>query len=212
MSWVMVAVAGATLVSGLASADAQRSAGNKAADAQSRADAAAIEENRRQFDAIQKLLAPYVSAGTSAVGAQGDLAGLNGPEKQRAAIAAIQASPQFGALTQQGENAILANASATGGLRGGNTQGALAQFRPQMLSQLIDQQYSRLGGLTSVGQNAAAMTGNAGMQSTDAISRLLQDQGAARAGQALSQGRATADMWGAVGKGIGAYFGAGGGF
>ncbi|WP_449405980.1 hypothetical protein [Massilia phosphatilytica] len=37
-------------------------------------------------------------------------------------------APRFQALQQQGNDAILANASATGGLRGGNVQGALGQF------------------------------------------------------------------------------------
>jgi hypothetical protein len=58
---------------------------------------------------------------------------------------------------------------ATGGLRGGNVQAALGQFQPQLLAQLIDQQYSRLGGLTSIGQNAAAGVGNAGMSTGNSI-------------------------------------------
>lgn len=210
MSWAAVIVGGSAIVGGVVAADAQRSAGNKAGDAQYAAAQLDIEERRRQFDSIQKLLSPFVTGGTAAFGAQGDLAGLNGPEKQQAAIAAIEASPQFGALQQQGENAILSNASATGGLRGGNVQGALGEFRPALLSGLIDQQYSRLGGLSSVGQNAAAGVGNAGLQTANGIGAALQQQGAARAGQALAQGQANVGMVGALTKGIGAYFGYGG--
>lgn len=194
MSWGIVAGAAIGLVGSVASADAQRSAGNKAADAQTRAAQLSVDEQKRQFDAIQKLLAPYVSGGTAAFGAQGDLAGLNGASKQQSAIAAIASSPQFSTLAKQGEDSILANASVTGGLRGGNVQGALGQFRPQLLNQLITQQYERLGGLSSLGQNAAAMTGNAGMHTTDAISQLLQSQGSAQAGAALSAGRANGTL------------------
>ncbi len=211
MSWGFVAVAGASLVGGAISADAQRSAGNKAADAQSAASEAGIAEQRRQFDAVQKLLSPYANAGTGALSAQQDLAGLNGVDAQQKAISALQSGPQFTAMLKQGENSILQNASATGGLRGGNTQGALAQFSPQLLAQTINDQYGRLGGLTSIGQNAAAMTGNAGMQTGNSIAALLQQQGAAQAGAALSAGKATAGFANSISSGMGTYFGLGGG-
>jgi hypothetical protein len=90
---------------------------------------AGIDEQRRQFDTVQKLLAPFVTGGTSAFGQQLNLAGVNGADAQRAALQAIEQGPEFAALAQQGETAILQNAAATGGLRGGNVQGALAQFR-----------------------------------------------------------------------------------
>jgi hypothetical protein len=113
---------------------------------------------------------------------------------QETAFAQIENSPGFQASIQQGENAILQNASATGGLRGGNTQAALAQFRPAMLQQAIDAQYQRLGGLAASGQNSAAMVGQAGQASAGNISNLLNQQGAAVAGgqiagaQAFGQG------------------------
>jgi hypothetical protein len=107
------------------------------------------------------------------------------------------------AYMEQGENAILQNASATGGLRGGNVQAALAKFRPQLLNQLIQQRFQNLGGITSIGQNAAAGTGNAGMNSANQITNLLQQQGAAQAGAALASGNAQAQAWGGVGQSIG---------
>lgn len=212
MSWWAVGSAAVTVVGGLVSADAQRSAGNKAGDAQVQAAQLDIDERRRQFDAIQKLMAPFVEGGTAAFGAQGDLAGINGADKQAAAIAGIENSPQFASLTKQGESAILANASATGGLRGGNVQGALGEFRPALLTDLINQQFARLGGLASLGQNAAAGVGNAGLATANGIGGALQQQGAAQAGKYLSQGQAQADMWGSVAKGVGSYFGYRGGF
>lgn len=210
MSALITAVVGTSLVGGLMSSDAQRSAGNKAADAQQASAQAGIDQQNKQFEAIQKLLAPYVTAGTGALGAQQNLIGLGGADAQQAAINALQQSPQFAALTKQGENGILANASATGGLRGGNVQAALGQFRPQLLAQLINDQYSKLGGLTSIGQNAAAGTGNAGMQAGNAISQLLQQQGAAQAGGFLSAGKAQAGMWNTLSNGVGMFAGMGG--
>jgi hypothetical protein len=117
-----------------------------------------------------------------------DLAGVGGGQQQ--AIDAIAGSPLFKSLAGQGEEAILANASATGGLRGGNVQGALAQFRPQLLNQFVNDQFGRLSGIVQMGQNSAAGVGSAGMNSASAIGSLLADQGAARAGGALGSANA----------------------
>lgn len=188
MSWGFVAVAGATVVAGAISADAQRDAARGA----QRGSDASIAEQRYQFDQIQQLLAPYAEGGEEALNAQRALIGLAGPEEQQAAINQLEKSPQFTSLVDQGENAILANASATGGLRGGNVQRALAEYRPQLLSQLIQQQFSNLGGLTSVGQNAAAMTGNAGMQTGANISNTLMNNAAIQGNAGIAQ----ANTWG----------------
>lgn len=170
---------------------------NKAADAaddasrtQAAAAQAGIEEQRRQFDAVQQLLNPFVTAGNSALTGQMDLLGRNGDDAQLKAIQALQASPQFTSMLRQGESSILANASATGGLRGGNTQAALMQFSPSLLAATINDQFGRLGQLSSLGQSSAAGVGNAGLQTGNAIAGLLQQQGAARAGGQIAAGNA----------------------
>lgn len=197
---VAAAVVGSAVVGGMMSSSAQEDAAETAAGAQSDASAKQIAESRRQFDEVQKLLSPYVTAGTNALGQQQALLGLSGGAAQQNAINALQNSPQMQSMIEQGENAMLQNASATGGLRGGNLQGAMAQFRPQLLNQMIQQQYSNLGGLTSIGQNAAAGVGNAGMQSSQQIQNALAQQGAAAAGSALASGQAQANMWGGLGQ------------
>lgn len=200
---VAAAVIGSAVVGGVLSSQAQGDAADTAAGAQRDSAALGVGEQRQQFNAIQQLLNPYVNAGTQSLTRQQDSLGLNGTVAQQQFLNSIEGSPQFGALQAQGENAILQNASATGGLRGGNTQAALAQFRPQLLNQLINDQYSKLGGITSLGQNAAAVVGNAGMQTGNAISNLYQQQGAATAGAALAGGRAQAGMWNSVAGGVG---------
>jgi len=178
--YALVSVGGNLLFSSM-----QADAASEAAGAQSGAAQAGIDEQRRQFDEMQRLLAPYVQAGQPALAGMQNLIGLGGAEAQQQAIAGIEQSPLLQALTRQGEEAILQRASATGGLRGGNVQAALAQFRPQMLQQALEQQYSRLGGLTSLGQQSAARVGTAGMETGVNVGNLLQQQGAARAGGAL---------------------------
>jgi hypothetical protein len=130
-----------------------------------------IGEQRRQFDMVRQTLAPYITAGNralqdlrpyqqtgrDALQGQRALIGLNGQDAQQAAIAGLENSPEMAAYLQQGENAMLQNAAATGGLRGGNTQAAMAQFRPNLLASMIGQQYERLGGLTALGANTSGM-------------------------------------------------------
>lgn len=205
-----IAAVGAVAVGASVYSSSQSSkAAGKAADAQSDASEAGIAEQKRQFDKLTELLSPYANAGTGALSQQQNILGLNGPGAQQAAIQGIENSSYFKSAAQQGENSILQNASATGGLRGGNTQGALAQFRPQLLNQLVQQQYQNLGGITSLGQNAAAQTGNAGMQSANNISGLLAQQGQAQAGGYIGQANATNQLVGnLIGLG-GAAYGAG---
>jgi hypothetical protein len=199
------------------SAGAQSRAAGRASQAQLQSSQAALDEQRRQFDVTRELLQPYVQAGTPALREQLRILGLISPQEQQAAIQQQEQSPFFQALARQGEEALLQRASATGGLRGGNVQGALAQFRPALLNQFIDQQYGRLGGIAGMGQNAAAGLGVFGAQNAANIGNLLTGQGRALAGNALAQGQAQANLFGGLGQaastlgGFAAFGGFGGG-
>lgn len=216
--WGEIASIGASLLGGMFSSDNSGDAARAASEAQIGMTQASIGEQRRQFDALQELLKPFVTAGTGALTAQQDLLGVNGAPQAAFAIDQIRQGPQFAAMQKAGENSILANASATGGLRGGNVQGALAQFSPQLLAQLIESQYAKLGGLTSMGQNAAAGVGNAGMSMAGNVGNLMTQQGAAMAGGILGQARADNQGINAIVNGVGKLagrfpngFGSGGG-
>lgn len=208
MSYAMWGMAAATLVSGYMSSQSQKEAASGAATAQTRAARGGITEQQRQFDTIRELLGPFVTGGRGAFEAQQAQLGLLGPEAQQAAITGIEESPMFEALTRQGEEAILQRASATGGLRGGNVQAALGQFRPQMLQQMLEQRFAKLGGLAQMGQASAAGVGAAGQQTGLGISQLLQQAGQARSAQALAQGQADIGLIGAGGQAAGLGIGA----
>lgn len=279
----------------------QSRAASRATRAQTQAADASIAEQRRQFDAAQQLLQPYVAAGTPALKGLMDLAGLSpvqtnwtayaqsNPElmaayqqqvspamqggagvpygigegisrynpaygdifidpnmagldpgagrwnvgygdwvgqnqpmsleqfaqqwhaqrggdisqfqdnPQARAVAQLEEQPMFQALARQGEEAILQNASATGGLRGGNAQGALARFRPQLLNQFINQQFARLSGITEMGQNSAAGVGSAGLATGANIGSLMMQQGQAQAAGAGAQGQIFGNLAGGLG-------------
>ena len=243
-----------TVGGGLIGSQMTSSATRSASETQAGAAQAGIDEQRRQNEAVQQLLAPYVQAGGGALGAyspyqqagagalptlqqyaqagapaleqQQALIGLRGPEAQRAAIAGIEGGGEFKALSEQARNSLLQGASATGGLRGGNIQGALAQFQPQLLNQLINQQYGRLGGLAAtggtvaqnlassglsatgelarIGQASAAGVGTAGSQTGANIANLLGQQGAATAGGIMGQSQAFnfPGMFGTIARGL----------
>lgn len=253
-----------SIAGGLLGSSASKSAANQ----QAQANAQAIAEQQRQFDAVQKLLSPYATGGTSALssllaltgvgGTQGGVSdwsaylsqnpdvaaeaqrvvglgqfaspeeyaqyhygtfgqnegrsvptstGVSAYDAQAQAISQFENSPTFQALARQGEQGILQNASATGGLRGGNTQGALAQFRPALLNQQIQQQIGNLNSIASLGQNAAAGVGNAGISTGQGISSLLQNTGQAQAYGTLGSANALAQgLTGAFG-GLGTVLG-----
>lgn len=183
-------VGGTSLIGGAV----QSSAAKKAGQAQSDAAMAGIAEQRAAREEMRRLLEPYVAAGSPALKAQMAALGLMGPEEQAAFVQQQEQSPIFQSLAKQQEEAILQQASATGGLRGGNVQGALAQFRPALLNQFLTQQYERLGGMTTLGQQSAAGVGSAGMTSAAGIADLLGQAGAAKAGASLG----SAQAWGNV--------------
>jgi hypothetical protein len=217
--------AGASIISGNKAADAAKEAARTQAAAQN----TAMGEQRRQFEAIQALLKPYIDAGKTdltqpyigagpgALQAMQGLAGLRGAGEQQAAINQIQQGAQFQELARQGEQGILQNAAATGGLRGGNVQAALGQFRPALLNQLIESQYGKLAGLTSLGstsaenllrlgQASAAGTAAAGQQSAQNIGNLMvglgQAQAAGQIGTANAFAQGLTGVSGAIGGGL----------
>lgn len=186
------------VVGGITGATQQAKAAEAAGQIQAGSAEAAIAEQRRQFDLLTELLRPYVESGQPALQQQQALIGLRGAPQQQAAITSLEQSPFFQSAVRQGEEALLQRASATGGLRGGNIQAALAQFRPQMLESQIAQQYERLGGLTTLGQRSAAGQGAAGMETAGSIGNLLAQRGAALAGGQLAAGSVPRQSFGDI--------------
>jgi hypothetical protein len=175
--------------------------------AQAEAARKALEEVRAANLQAEELLAPYMelapqqiqnlnlyqTAGSQALQEQSALAGLQGPEAQRAAIANLEANPEFQAIARQGEEAILANAAATGNLRGGNVQAALAQFRPKLLQKYIEQQYERLGGLSRQGLGVSEGLLNRGFEAIGGVANLRALTGKRASELALGRGTSQAE-------------------
>lgn len=197
-------------------AGSQKKAVKKATKAQIAGMDKAIAEQRRQFDVTQENFAPYREIGGKGLGGLGDLVGVNGAESQGSAIEALKASPFFQSLFRTGEEAILQNASATGGIRGGNTQRSLADFGEDTLMKTIQQQLASLGGLAGMGMGATNAVANFGQHTSDNVSGLFKGQGDARASGALAIGGLNSQMWNNAGgfldKAVSAFLPGGGGF
>lgn len=120
-------------------------------------------------------------------------------QAQARAIAQQEASPFFQALAEQGQEAILQEASATGGLRGGNVQAALAQFRPNLLNQFITQQYERLGGISRGGLGAGQALASNLLSGASNVAELFTGVGSAKAGGTKAAAGEYANIVGEVG-------------
>lgn len=146
----------------------------------------AINAGNAQYNQTAGNLAPWLISGQLANAQQGNLVGLNGGAQQQAAIDALKASPMYSSLFNNGQNAILANASATGGLRGGNTQRSLYGLGNDTLAQLIQSQLGNLGGISALGANTATGLGALGAANTSSIQGLLGSIGANNAAGTLT--------------------------
>jgi len=180
---------------------AQMAASKRAAEANLQGTRESIASQEKMFGISKGLMDPFREAGLTGMEQMMALGGMSGPDAQREAMQGIQDSPEYDMLMDQSRQGLLSGASATGGLRGGNTQRAMAELSPNLLMGLADRNYNRLTGLTNIGQASAA--GQAG--SADALgANLGQTQmrggqlqaqahtqyGQARAGQSLGQAQA----------------------
>lgn len=133
---------------------------------------------------------------------------ISGQQAQQSAIDQLKASPLFQSLFRTGEEATLQNASATGGLRGGNVQNSLANFGSDTLAKVIQQQLQNLGSLSGQGLNAATSAGGLSANATNGIAGLFGDQGQARAGGIIGKSNANQQMYNSIADGAGQIAGA----
>lgn len=192
MSWGLVAVGVGTAAAGIMGS---KSAGD-AADAQSASAQAGMESQERMFEKSLELQQPYRQAGYDALP---QLQGLTTPEGRATTLQSYYAGPEFQQLQAQTEEQQLRNAAATGGLRGGVNQAALATIAPQLGQQYLSNQYNQLTGLANLGMGAASQGASGAMGLGSGISALQQQAGQARAQQQLAQG----NIWGNVASDFG---------
>lgn len=188
MTWGFVAVAGATVISGAMSSNAQ----SKAADKQAKAAQSELELKRQMFDEQMAMGAPYRQFGEQYLPMLGD---AMQPINREAELAAYYQSPEFSMMSDVARNQQLAASEATGGLGATSTGNALASIAPQLgqnyLAMREGQQadlFNRLLGGVNIGLSGAGMqqqaAGQFGSQAGDVMSRNAAQQAMASLGQA----------------------------
>jgi hypothetical protein len=192
MTWGYVAVGAATVIG-----SAIGSKGAKdAAKQQQRGVQQGIASEERMFEKSLALQEPYREAGYDALGG---LQQLVDPAGRTELLNQYYQGPEYAALSGQVEEQQLRNAAATGGLRGGGNQAALATIAPQLGQQYLSGLNQQYTGLANMGMGAASQGSGQAMQLGGNISALQQQAAQAGASNSLAQ----ANIWGNMASDLG---------
>ncbi len=153
----------------------------RAAEAEAAGLTEGIGEQRRQFDLTREDFGSTIEAGDLARERELELLGLRGVGAEQSAIDAFTESPGQKFLRERGERAVLRNASATGGLRGGNVLRELQEQGIGFAGQRLGERQDRLRRVAGGGSAAVGTQGVIGANLSSNISNLLAERGSARA-------------------------------
>lgn len=118
-----------------------------------------VAAQQEGFGRQRRELAPFATAGRDALQQQQALLGLGSPEQQQQAFAAFNESPGQKFIRDRAQRNLVRNASAIGGLGGGNVRSALVQQGAGFAAQDFGNQFNRLSDLRVGGQSAATNIG-----------------------------------------------------
>lgn len=206
MSWVAVAVGGATVVGGIAGGMMQ---GGAAKDAAQKQREASDRANQIQWDMFQQQRTdqePWRQAGASALGQMGDA-----DFKRDFTTSDFQKDPGYDFRMQEGQKALERSAAARGGLQSGGTMKALAQYGQNFASNEYgnaynrfnadrDRRYNRLSSLAGVGQTANSQLGQAGMNYASQAGQNMMGAANAQGAAGMAQANGWANTLGGIGK------------
>ena len=207
MPWGYAAAAVGTIVGGSMSSSASKKAAKSQADATDRASQVQWD----MYDQTRKDLAPYSDAGKTSLSQLMEKMQDGGYFTQNYTGQDLYDDPSYKFRLQQGLDGVQQGAAAQGGLLSGATQKALNNYAQNAASQeysnaynrfTADQtnQYNRLSNIVGMGQNAAAMTGNAGMQTGQAVANNTMSGANANAAGIIGSNNAWADTAGQLGS------------
>ena len=182
----------------------QSNAASNAADAQAASTAAALAEQRRQYDTTRADFEPWRTAGAGA------LKQLSTDINRPTTAADVMQDPGYQFGLDQGQQAIDRKIAAAGGRVSGAAIKAAGRFGTNYATtgygaadQRRNDRLNRLAALAGIGQTATAGTAQAGMNSANNSSGLLTNQGANQGAAALAQG----NIWGNGANAIAALYG-----
>jgi hypothetical protein len=171
----------------------------------------AIADQRAAYGEAKGLLNPYSEAGLGGLNSYLALLGQSGADAQRQAIEGLEQMPGYQAQLGAGQRSIMQNASATGGLRGGNVQQGLAEFGSGLFGQYYQNQLNQLGQLQQQGANTNTNLANIRAGNAANIANQYNMMGQAQGQGILAQGAAAQKNNSAMIGGLGALGGMMGG-
>lgn len=189
-----------SLIGGIIGGGGAKKASKKAAQLQYDAAMKNIDESARQFDLTRADFAPEQQAGNDALVKMRALLGLDGTDGQQSEIDSLRGSPLYQSLFKNGQDTILASGSATGGLRGGNTEAALYNMGEDTLSRVIADQLGNYGGLVGVGVGADGAVGNFGARAVENQAGFRNDGAGAKATDLLTRAGINMQNWNNAGS------------
>lgn len=189
-----------SFIGGWLGGNSSKKASRKAQAAGVAAETQAMNEIARQFDLTRSDYAPALSLLAPSVSALGDFAGLNGDEALQSRLGQVQQSPLLEALIRNGEEAVLQNASATGGIRGGNTQRGLADFRADAFNTALQQQLAQLGQTAGIGLGSTDSVSAFGANAAANKAQRYSNIGQINSGGILTRGGINSQMWNNAGS------------
>jgi hypothetical protein len=180
-----IAIAGLATLGG---AYMQGEAGEDAADAQSKSNAAAIAEDRRQYDQSRTDQMPFMLAGYDALDAQkkflaGDWSGF-------------QDSPDYAFAVDQGFKGLNRNLAAGGAYGSGGADADRIALGQGLATQYAGNYWNKLAGRAGQGQTSVGQIGQLGANMAGRIGGYMQDSGNARASAYAN----SANAWGNAGN------------
>lgn len=217
MTWGLVAVAGATLVSGAMSSKATSGAAAASGDAS----AASIAEQQRQYDQTRADQTPWREAGVNALAA---MKGQKVTPWKNFTAADYQADPGYAFRLSEGLKALDRSASARGGLLSGGALKGITRYAQDAASQEFgnaytrfntnqsntlsreDTGYNRLASLAGVGQTATNAIQSAGQNMVNANTNTLATNAANQGNAAMAGAQINASMFQGLGNTAYKYF------
>lgn len=172
---------------------------NKANKAQQAGIAAAQQAFQATQAEAKTNLSPYIAGGLEASNMRNRLLGLGdnltgtefnpytAQQQQAGALNVLGDSPLYKTSVRQGEEALLQNAAATGGVRGSNIQTSLAENRENLFAQVLQNYLSQLGGVSDDGLGASNSLAQLGANNASALGGLSVQSGNSNAGAILGQ-------------------------
>lgn len=202
--WGAAIGAGASLLGGVLSSNAAQGAAQTQAGAANNATAAQLQ----MYNQNVQRLAPWTSAGSSALGT---LQGLLPSLTQPFSASTYQQSPGYQWQLGQGTQAITDAASATGGVNSGNTLKALTSYGQGLANQDYyqamqaylnqnNQIYNMYSGLSNTGANAAGQIAGIGTSVGQSVGNNMIGAGNALAAGQVGSSNAISNSLGSLGN------------